>query len=145
MLYSTSNEEQTIALGEQLAREYPIPVTMLLIGELGAGKTTLAKGIASGYGAAQYDDVSSPTFPQIHEYGAPTRVYHVDLYRLETVAEVETLGLDEIFERPAAVLLEWAERFPKLLPKRRIEIRLAAVEDEAGCETRRIEVTEVNE
>ena len=70
-------------------------------------------------------------------------VYHVDLYRLETVAEVESLGLDEIFARPVAVVLEWAERFPTLLPKRRIEICISAQFDENENETRHIEVREV--
>lgn len=97
---------------------------MLLIGKLGAGKTTLAKGIAKGLGAAEPEDVSSPTFTLIHEYGNPVRVYHVDLYRLESPSEVASLGLDELFDRGAVVLIEWGERFPELLPDERIEIRL---------------------
>jgi tRNA threonylcarbamoyladenosine biosynthesis protein TsaE len=141
--YSTQNEEETVALGEQLARLWPVPVTILLIGDLGAGKTTLAKGLAAGYGGIRPEDVSSPTFPLIHEYGDPASVYHVDLYRLETVAEVESLGLDEIFARPVAVVLEWAERFPTLLPKQRIEICISAQFDENENETRHIEVQEV--
>jgi tRNA threonylcarbamoyladenosine biosynthesis protein TsaE len=142
-VYLTKNEDETIALGERLARLWPVPVTILLIGDLGAGKTTLAKGLAAGYGGIRPEDVSSPTFPLIHEYGDPTSVYHVDLYRLDTVAEVESLGLDEIFARPAAVFLEWAERFPSLLPKRHIEICISAEFDESENETRRIEVQEV--
>jgi tRNA threonylcarbamoyladenosine biosynthesis protein TsaE len=141
--YSTQNEEETVALGERLARLWPVPVTILLIGDLGAGKTTLAKGLAAGYGGIRPEDVSSPTFPLIHEYGDPASVYHVDLYRLETVAEVESLGLDEIFARPVAVVLEWAERFPTLLPKQRIEICISAQFDENENETRHIEVQEV--
>ncbi len=142
-LYFTATEEETIELGERLASEWSVPVAILLIGELGAGKTTLAKGLAAGFGAARPEDVSSPTFPLIHEYGDPVTVYHVDLYRLETAAEVEGLCLDEIFARPAAVLLEWAERFPAVLPKSRIEIRIGSVQDRRDAETRRIEVQEV--
>jgi tRNA threonylcarbamoyladenosine biosynthesis protein TsaE len=142
-VYLTHNEEETIALGERLAQLWPAPVTILLIGDLGAGKTTLAKGLAAGYGGIRPEDVSSPTFPLIHEYGDPASVYHVDLYRLDTVAEVESLGLDEIFARPVAVFLEWAERFPSLLPKRRIEICIFAQFDEIENETRRIEVQKV--
>ncbi len=108
---------------------------VLLIGNLGAGKTTLAKGIVSGLGAADADDVSSPTFTLIHEYGGG-RVYHIDLYRLDEPREVATLGLDELFERDALVLIEWGERFPQLLPRERIEIRLTGNLDE-----REIEVT----
>jgi tRNA threonylcarbamoyladenosine biosynthesis protein TsaE len=135
MLYRTSSEEETIALGERLARELPCPAVVLLTGNLGAGKTTLAKGIAKGLGAAEPDDVSSPTFTLIHEYGGG-RVYHVDLYRLDTEAEVETLGLAELMERDAVVLVEWGERFPRLWPSGRIEIELRVRDDERDVEVR---------
>ena len=98
---------------------------VLLIGNLGAGKTTLAKGIISGLGAAEPEEVSSPTFTLIHEFGEG-RVYHIDLYRLDTPAQVATLGLDEIFDRDAVVLIEWGERFPGLWPRERTEIRFRA-------------------
>jgi tRNA threonylcarbamoyladenosine biosynthesis protein TsaE len=120
--YLTSSEEETIALGEKLARQLPSRAVVLLIGNLGAGKTTLAKGIVKGLGAAEPEDVSSPTFTLIHEYGS--NVYHVDLYRLDEEREVATLGLEEIFEKEAVVLIEWGERFPGLIPTRHIEIRL---------------------
>jgi tRNA threonylcarbamoyladenosine biosynthesis protein TsaE len=121
----TYSEEETIELGRRIAGELPRRAVVLLIGDLGAGKTTLAKGIVSGLGAAPAEEVSSPTFTLIHEYGAG-RVYHIDLYRLDTPAQVATLGLEEIFERDALVLMEWGERFPDLLPRERIEIRLRA-------------------
>jgi tRNA threonylcarbamoyladenosine biosynthesis protein TsaE len=142
-IYFTSTEEETIELGERLAAQWAVPVTILLIGELGAGKTTLAKGLAAGFGAARPEEVSSPTFPLIHEYGEPVTVYHVDLYRLETAGQVEGLGLDDIFARPAAVLLEWAERFPAVVPKSRVEIRIVPVAGGQDPEPRRIEVQEV--
>ncbi len=135
-LYRTSSEAETIALGEKLARELPERRVVLLIGNLGAGKTTLAKGIVQGRGAAGPDDVSSPTFTLIHEFGEGS-VYHIDLYRLDELHEVETLGLDELFDRDALVLIEWGERFPQLLPAERTEIRITPVEDDA----RQIEVT----
>lgn len=121
-VFHTNSEEETIALGERLAAELPARAVVLLIGNLGAGKTTLAKGIVKGLGAARPEDVSSPTFTLIHEYGRG--VYHIDLYRLDTPEQVATLGLDEIFERRAVVLVEWGERFPELMPADRIEIRL---------------------
>jgi tRNA threonylcarbamoyladenosine biosynthesis protein TsaE len=124
--YRTASEAETIALGERLARELPATGVVLLIGNLGAGKTTLAKGIVSGLGAAGADEVSSPTFTLIHEYGEG-RVYHVDLYRLDEPREVATLGLDEIFDRDGLVLIEWGERFPRLLPRDRTEIRIRAL------------------
>jgi tRNA threonylcarbamoyladenosine biosynthesis protein TsaE len=121
----TQSEEETIALGEMLARELPAKIAVLLIGNLGAGKTTIAKGIVKGLGAAHPDEVSSPTFTLIHEYGPA--VYHVDLYRLDRAEQVASIGLDEIFERRAVVLVEWGERFPELMPEERVEIRLRAV------------------
>ncbi len=135
-LYRTGSEEETIALGERLARELPKRGVVLLTGELGAGKTTLAKGIAKGAGAAAPEEVSSPTFTLIHEHGDPPKVYHVDLYRLDTEAEVATLGLDELFDRDALVLIEWGERFLRLMPEKRIEITIRA----AGDEEREIQV-----
>lgn len=126
--YRTLSDGETIALGLRIAATLPKKCCVLLIGNLGAGKTTLAKGIISGLGAASPEEVSSPTFTLIHEYG---RVYHIDLYRLDTIEQVTTLGLDEIFEREAVVLIEWGERFLELMPAERIEIRLKAVgEDE---------------
>lgn len=121
----THSEEETIELGRRIAAELPRRAVVLLIGNLGAGKTTLAKGIISGLGGASIEEVSSPTFTLIHEYG-DGRVYHIDLYRLDTPSQVATLGLDEIFDREAVVLIEWGERFPELLPRDRMEIRLRA-------------------
>ena len=134
--YRTASEEATIALGEQLAKALPRKRVVLLIGNLGAGKTTMAKGMVYGLGAAEPEDVSSPTFTLIHEYGTEGRVYHIDLYRLEEPREVATLGLDEIFDRDAVVLIEWGERFPHLLPEERIEIRIEPLNEES----RRIEI-----
>jgi tRNA threonylcarbamoyladenosine biosynthesis protein TsaE len=128
-VYRTASEEETIALGERIAHQLPVKGVVLLIGDLGAGKTTLAKGIVRGLGAAAPEEVSSPTFTLIHEYGSEGRVYHVDLYRLDELREVETLGLEELFEREAVVLIEWGERFPRILPSRRTEIRLRAIGD----------------
>lgn len=138
-LYRTASEEETIALGERLAGELPKRGVVLLIGNLGAGKTTLAKGIVRGRGAASAEEVSSPTFTLIHEYGAENAVYHIDLYRLDEPRQVETLGLQELFDRDALVLIEWGERFPELLPDARTEVRIRRTGDEA----REIEVTAI--
>lgn len=123
--YRTQSEEETIALGRKLARELPKKCVVLLMGNLGAGKTALAKGILSGLGAADPDEVTSPTFTLIHEYGNGS-AYHIDLYRLDTVAEVRGLGIEELFDRDAVVLIEWGERFPELLPMERVEIEIKA-------------------
>lgn len=133
--FQTHSEEETIQLGREIAARLPPRAVVLLIGNLGAGKTTLAKGIVSGLGAAEPEHVTSPTFTLIHEYG--DRVYHVDLYRLDRPEEVSRLGLEEIFDRDAVVLIEWGERFPQLMPADRIEIRLEA----KSSDERRIELT----
>jgi tRNA threonylcarbamoyladenosine biosynthesis protein TsaE len=124
-LFETHSEDETIELGRKIARGLPNRAVVLLIGNLGAGKTTLAKGIINGLGAGEPEEVTSPTFTLIHEY-AGGRVYHVDLYRLDTLAQVATLGLEEIFERDAVVLVEWGEKFREMMPPDRIEITLNA-------------------
>lgn len=130
--FRTASEDETIALGEKLAAELPRGAVVLLTGNLGAGKTTLAKGIVKGLGSGEPEEVSSPTFTLIHEYPAAdskagrTRVYHVDLYRIDRASETATLGLDELLEKDAVVLVEWGERFPGLWPAERIEIRIEA-------------------
>lgn len=138
-VYRTASAAETVALGQRLARELPAGGVVLLIGNLGAGKTTLAKGIVSGRGAASPDDVASPTFTLIHEYGGG-RVYHIDLYRLDEPRQVATLGLEELFDSDALVLVEWGERFPGLMPAVRTEIRLRAAPSD-NPEEREIEVT----
>lgn len=138
--FETHSDEETRALGRQLARRFPADAVVLLIGELGTGKTTLAKGIVEGRDAASADDVGSPTFTLIHEYGHPVSVYHADLYRLETIEEARRLGLEDLFVQSGLVLIEWGDRFSALMPHDRIEIRLA----HTGEDHRRIEVTGLN-
>ena len=138
-IFHTRSEEETIALGRQLGRELAGGV-VLLIGNLGAGKTTLAKGIAEGRNGTPPEEVSSPTFTLIHQYGEKAPVYHIDLYRLDEAREVESLGLEDLFATQSLVLLEWAERFPALLPRQRTEIRLRALPDD----TREITVARVS-
>ena len=125
----TGSAADTIALGRRLAGE--LQGVVLLIGNLGAGKTTLVKGIAEGLGVAREEEVSSPTFTLIHEYGDPPRVYHIDLYRLDTEREVESLGLDDLMASDRLVLIEWGERFPRLMPLPRTEITLTARDDDS--------------
>jgi tRNA threonylcarbamoyladenosine biosynthesis protein TsaE len=132
--FETRSDEETRELGRTLGPQ--LRGVVLLIGDLGAGKTTLAKGIVEGLGAAGADDVSSPTFTLIHEYGDPVKVYHADLYRLDTVEQVRGLGIEELFDKPAIVLIEWGERFPEIVPDEHTEIRLA----HAPGDTRLIEL-----
>jgi tRNA threonylcarbamoyladenosine biosynthesis protein TsaE len=137
-IFHTRSEDETIAVGREIASQLP-DGAVLLIGNLGAGKTTLAKGIVAGRNAAAPEEVSSPTFTLIHQYGQDVPVFHIDLYRLNDAREVESLGLEDLFASGALVLLEWAERFPALIPAQRTEIRLHALPDDS----REITVTQL--
>ena len=97
--------------GREIGRQLKPPVLVLLSGELGAGKTTLTKGIVSGAGGAPEDEVTSPTFTLVHKYGRVAPVYHVDLYRVGDFHDLETLGLEDLFSERAVVIVEWSEKF----------------------------------
>jgi tRNA threonylcarbamoyladenosine biosynthesis protein TsaE len=118
--FKTRSVNGTLAIGENIVELLlPVPKLIVLRGELGAGKTTLVKGIAQSLGAAEPEDVTSPTFTLIHEYkGRTVRLYHLDLYRLETERELLTLGLEEMIDQPdALVLVEWGEKFPSIVAR----------------------------
>src|SRR5271166_5332998 len=124
--YTTRSAEETVALGRKLAPTLKSARMVILRGDLGAGKTTLAKGIAEGLHAGSHDDVTSPTFTLIHEYRGPeVNLFHVDLYRIETPRELDTLGLDELLaEEGNLVLLEWGEKFARFEKERDVEIAI---------------------
>ena len=130
--YTTRSAEETMALGRKLALTLKSARMVVLRGDLGAGKTTLVKGIAEGLQAALQDDVTSPTFTLIHEYrGAEVNLFHVDLYRVDTPRELDTLGLDELFaEEGNLVLLEWGEKFSRFEKECDVEICLERREDQ---------------
>jgi tRNA threonylcarbamoyladenosine biosynthesis protein TsaE len=112
----TKSAEETVLLGRQIGEALKLPVLILLTGDLGAGKTTLTKGIVSGAGAAHEEEVTSPTFTLVHKYtgdagsGQRAVIYHIDLYRIENRQGLESLGLEDIFNEAAAVIVEWPER-----------------------------------
>ena len=116
--FKTRSEAGTLAMGERVAEMLlPAPKMFVLRGDLGAGKTTLVKGIAAALGAAAEDEVTSPTFTIVHEYeGTKVRLFHLDLYRLETEEQIAVLGLDEMagYEN-SLVLVEWGERFESVV------------------------------
>jgi tRNA threonylcarbamoyladenosine biosynthesis protein TsaE len=137
----THSEEETIRAGRELAAQLAPPVVVLLTGDLGAGKTTLTKGIISGLGAAREEDVTSPTFTLVHVFRNPAtaaRVYHVDLYRIATLHDLETLGLEDAFAEPSVVIVEWSERLAIRTDWPRVAVHLQHVDEH----TRRIEITE---
>ncbi len=106
----THSAEETIRLGKELGARLKPPVLILLAGELGAGKTTLTKGLVTGLGAAREEDVTSPTFTLVHQYRNGARVYHIDLYRIADFHDFETLGVEDLFAEPAIVIVEWPEK-----------------------------------
>jgi tRNA threonylcarbamoyladenosine biosynthesis protein TsaE len=123
--FITHSPEETIALGRTLAGLLSPPKIVLLRGDLGAGKTTLVKGIAAGFRAASEDDVTSPTFTLVHEYRGPdANLYHIDLYRVDTQRQLETLGLDDLVAENSVLLIEWGEKFPRFVSERDVEIAL---------------------
>jgi tRNA threonylcarbamoyladenosine biosynthesis protein TsaE len=130
----TRSAEETIAWGRAFAEKLQAPVLVLLSGELGSGKTTLTKGIVAGLHAAEEDEVTSPTFTLLHEYGPERKVFHGDLYRVESFHDFETLGLEDVFAKPAIVILEWSEKFPLKTQWPQIRLRL----EHLGGGTRKI-------
>jgi tRNA threonylcarbamoyladenosine biosynthesis protein TsaE len=122
---TTHSPEETIAFGRTLANLLTPPKLVLLRGDLGAGKTTLVKGIAAAFDAAAEEDVTSPTFTLIHEYRGPrANLFHIDLYRIDTPRELETLGLDDLRSDNSILLIEWGEKFPGLVRELDVEIAL---------------------
>jgi tRNA threonylcarbamoyladenosine biosynthesis protein TsaE len=128
--FTTNSPEETIALGRELASLLLPPKIVVLRGDLGAGKTTLVKGIAEGFHAASHDDVTSPTFTLIHEYRGPAAtLYHIDLYRIDTQRELETLGLDDLMTDNSVLLIEWGEKFPRFQRERDVEIAIERISE----------------
>ena len=129
--FITHSADQTTELGRKLGAEWAAEqrsrsMLVLLIGDLGSGKTTLTKGIVAGMGAAPENQVTSPTFTLVQDYGdgEDGKVFHVDLYRIEDPRDVESLGLDDLFSRNSTVLVEWGEKLPRVAGRQRVEIRL---------------------
>jgi tRNA threonylcarbamoyladenosine biosynthesis protein TsaE len=132
----THSPEETLSFGRGLAEVLQPPCVVLLEGDLGSGKTTLTKGIVAGLGAALEEDVTSPSFTLVHEYANAVaaqatgiRVYHVDLYRVEGRSEIESLGLDELFDSGSTVIIEWGDKLPDEPPAPTFRIRLQALPD----------------
>jgi tRNA threonylcarbamoyladenosine biosynthesis protein TsaE len=126
----TNSSEETILRGREIGSRLKAPALVLLSGDLGAGKTTLTKGIASGLGAADEDDVTSPTFTLVHKYGRGAPVYHVDLYRIADFHDLETLGLEDVFSEKAVVIVEWPDKLTLRTDWPVVRIRLEHVAED---------------
>jgi tRNA threonylcarbamoyladenosine biosynthesis protein TsaE len=135
--YFTHSPQETIALGRELAAMLTPPKVVLLRGDLGAGKTTLVKGIAEAFSAASQEDVTSPTFTLIHEYRGPkASLFHIDLYRIDTQRELDTLALDDLMSEDSILLIEWGEKFARFVRERDLEIAI----ERLGENDRRIHI-----
>jgi tRNA threonylcarbamoyladenosine biosynthesis protein TsaE len=140
--FTTQSGADTVAVGRKLAELLQPPQLLLLGGDMGTGKTTLVKGIAQALGAAEPDEVTSPTFTLIHEFdgsrdGKPVKLYHLDVYRLESERQLETLGLDDLLSADSLVLVEWGEKFKSIRKRATGEIVIAS----EGGDARKITVT----
>ncbi|HET9086298.1 MAG TPA: tRNA (adenosine(37)-N6)-threonylcarbamoyltransferase complex ATPase subunit type 1 TsaE [Acidobacteriaceae bacterium] len=137
-VFASHSSEETIALGREISRLLAPPKVIILRGDLGAGKTTLVKGIAAALGAAEPEEVTSPTFTLIHEYagrsverenlGATVLLYHLDLYRIEVQRQLDTLGIEELMTPQSLVLIEWGEKFPSVVAKSDGEIVMESLQ-----------------
>lgn len=135
--FTTHSADETTQLGRQLSAELKPGSVVLLRGDLGAGKTTLVKGIAEGFHAAEAERVTSPTFTLIHEYRGPdVTLYHIDLYRVDTQRELDTLALDDLIDGSSILLIEWGEKFDRFVRERDVEIGI----ENTGSDHRRITV-----
>ena len=133
--YVTHSAEETIALGRELVERLSPPKMVVLTGELGAGKTTIIKGIAEGLKAEAQENVTSPTFTLVHEYRGPSAtLYHIDLYRVDSQRQLETLGVDDLRDDRSLILLEWGEKFERFRTEADAEIRI----DRTGENDRKI-------
>lgn len=130
MEFVTHSPEETVELGANLAGRLPHPSLIILQGELGSGKTTLVKGIVSGLGVARQEDVTSPSFTLVHEYGTVRKIYHADLYRVEGAREQLTLGLEDLLEQEATVIVEWGEKLIDQDVDVQVRIRMELLEGE---------------
>jgi len=135
----THSPEETVNFGRELAKEFQPPCLVLLEGELGSGKTTLAKGILASLASIPEEEVTSPSFTLVHEIGVQGTVYHVDLYRVEGARDLATLGLDDLLGREATILIEWGEKLGEDMARPCVRIRF----EHLGRDERRITVERV--
>jgi tRNA threonylcarbamoyladenosine biosynthesis protein TsaE len=140
--FTTQSGADTVDVGRKLVALLNPPQLLLLRGDLGTGKTTLVKGIAQALDAAEPDEVTSPTFTLLHEYdgtrnGKPIKLFHIDVYRLDSERQLDTLGLEELLTPDSLVLVEWGDKFKSLRKRATGEISISS----EGGDARKITVT----
>lgn len=125
----SNSVEETFHFGVFLGQEIQNPLVVTLAGELGSGKTCLAQGIARGLGVPEQYYVTSPSFALVNEYPGRLHLYHIDLYRVKDMSELDEIGLDEILTSDAVSVIEWAERLGRDLPKKRLDVSVRIIDD----------------
>jgi len=123
----TKSPEDTVLLGERIARSLKPNDVVAITGELGASKTTLIQGVAKGLGINNW--ITSPTFTLINEFTGKLNLYHVDLYRIDSVADAEDIAIEEYFNKGGVTVIEWAEKIGPILPAGTVEIKISIVSD----------------
>ena len=139
MVLISRSVEDTIAIGERIAAKLRAGDVVALVGNLGAGKTILTKGIAKGLGVKDIRYVNSPTFVIIKEYEAKTPIYHLDVYRLNSPALLDSESYEEYFYGDGVTVIEWADKIRGILPKKYIEVKLSVI----GKNSRSIKIRKV--
>lgn len=147
----TDSDEETIALGRRLGVNLDAGDVVALIGELGSGKTWFTKGIGLGLGVAAQEIITSPTFTLINEYPGRVPLYHIDLYRLGSLSEALSAGMEEYLHADGVTVVEWADRWPEILPGQSVVVELTIIDDHtrritlSGHHPRAVEIIEVLE
>jgi tRNA threonylcarbamoyladenosine biosynthesis protein TsaE len=126
---TTDSNEETLELGRRIGSLLADGDVVALTGELGAGKTWFTKGVALGFGVPGRTIVTSPSFALVNEYEGRSTLIHMDLYRLERLSDFVSAGLEEFFYGPGLVVMEWADRFPEVLPERSLGVRVDILDE----------------
>jgi tRNA threonylcarbamoyladenosine biosynthesis protein TsaE len=129
LIYNTVADRETIKLGHKLGSVLCKGDVIALAGELGSGKTCFAKGIAIGLGVSPESVITSPSFSLLNEYEGRYKFFHMDAYRLENLSDFVSAGLDEYFYQDGVVAMEWADRWPAILPDWSVKVEFAIVDD----------------
>ncbi len=128
--YQTSSDQETINLGRELGHLLREGDVIAMSGGLGGGKTWFTKGLATGLAVPEASVITSPSFALVNEYRGRCLLFHMDLYRLEEVSDFFSAGLDEYLYKDGVVVMEWADRWPGILPEWRLEVRFEIVGDQ---------------
>ena len=140
LVLRTGTADDTLAVGAAIAPLLRFHDVVVLTGELGAGKTTLVRGIASGLGASEH--VASPTFTLVREYvTGRIPIAHVDVFRLDRVQDVVDLALDEVEDGACVLIVEWGDAVEELLPDDRLRVELTTEDPTGDSEVRRVVIT----